>query len=58
MKIKPWRNGDITLSFTDVGKYALVAIFNEANISFNTIREIRILTKISEFTVRDRYHFF
>ena len=26
-------------------------IFNVANMSFNAIREIKILTKISEFTV-------
>ena len=30
---------------------AYVAIFNVANMSFNAIREIKILAKISEFTI-------
>ena len=33
--------------------HALVAIFNVANMSFNAIRENKILAKISEFTVMD-----
>ena len=31
--------------------HALVVIFNVANMSFNAIREEKILAKISEFTV-------
>ena len=31
--------------------HAYVAIFNVANMSFNAIHEIKILAKISEFTV-------
>ena len=33
--------------------HALVANFNVANMSFNAIRENKILAKISEFTVFD-----
>ena len=51
MKIKFSRNAQITLSFTDIGKSCDVAIFNAANMSFNAIRENKILAKISGFTV-------
>ena len=51
-KIKPSRNGEITLLFTDIGKSCPShEFFNFANMSFNAIRENKILTKISEFTV-------
>ena len=42
-------DGQITLSFTDVGKHVLVS----ANMSFNAICENKILAKISEFTRHD-----
>ena len=32
--------------------HALVAIFNAANMSFNAIRENKILAKVSKFTVK------
>ena len=54
VKEKSSRNGEITLSFfIKVIKvnHALVAKFNVANMSFNVIREDKILAKISEFTV-------
>ena len=58
VKIKPSRNGEITLSFTDIGKsylscenHALVVNFNVANMSFNAIRVYKIIAKIFEFTV-------
>ena len=51
VKIKPSRIGDITLSFTDIGKACHVCDFYIANVSFNVIRENQILAKISEFTV-------
>ena len=51
VKIKLSRNGEITLLFTDEGKYPLVVNFNVANISFSAICENKILAKISEFTV-------
>ena len=50
-KIKPSRSGDITLSFTDIGKSCFVCDFYVANVSFNDIRENKILAKISEVTV-------
>ena len=49
--IKPSRIGDITLSFADIRKYCPVRDFNVPNVSFNAIRENKILAKISEFTV-------
>ena len=51
MKIKPSRFGDITLSFTGIGKSCPVRNFYVANVSFNAIRENKILAKISEFTI-------
>ena len=51
VKIKPPRIGDITLSFTDIGKSCRARDFYIANVSFNAIRENKILAKISEFTV-------
>ena len=53
VKIKPSRFGDITLSFTDIGKSCPVRDFYVANVSFNIIRENKILAKISEFTVNE-----
>ena len=50
-KINRSRNGKTTLSFIDVGKSCLNGIFNVANMSFNAIRENKILSKIFEFTV-------
>ena len=43
MKIKSLRNGEITLSMTDIGR--------KINMSFNAIRENKVLAKISGFTV-------
>ena len=51
VKIKPSRIGDITLSFTDIGKSCTVHVFYVANVSLNAIRENKILRKISEFTM-------
>ena len=51
VKIKLSRFCDIILSFTDIGNHALFTIFYVANVSFNAIRENKILAKISEFTV-------
>ena len=44
------RNAEITLLLIYV-YYALVANFSVANMSFNAIRENKILAKISGFTV-------
>ena len=52
-EIKPSGNGEITLSFTDVGKSCPNHEFVTLQICFNPIRENKILAKISEFTV---YH--
>ena len=51
MKINPSRNGEITLSFTDVGKSWTSSDSNVTNKSFNAIRENKKISKISEFTV-------
>ena len=51
VKIKLTRIGDIILTFTVRVNHALFAIFYVANVSFNAIRENKILGKISEFTV-------
>ena len=52
VKIKSSRNGEITLSFTDVGKSCPSRdLFNVANMSFNANRSNKILAKISEFTI-------
>ena len=53
VKIKPSRNGKITLSFIDIGKSCLsrARIFHVTNMSFNAIRENKILVEISESTV-------
>ena len=48
VKIESSGNGGITLSLTDIGKSCP---FNVVNTSFKAIRENKILTKISEFTV-------
>ena len=56
VKIKPSRIGDITLSFTDIGKSCPVRDFYVANGSFSAIRENKILAKISEFNVLEYYH--
>ena len=50
VKVKSTRNGGTTLSFTDKVDHAKVSIFNVANMSFNAIREKKILAKSSEFT--------
>ena len=51
VKIKPSRIGNITRSFTDIGKSCTVRdFFYVASVSFNSICENKILTKISEFT--------
>ena len=51
MKIKHSRNGKITMSFIDIGKSTLVLIFHFTNMSFNAIRENKILANISKPTV-------
>ena len=52
VKIKPSRNGQITLSFIEIGKSCLSReIFNITNMSFNAIPENKIIAKISESTV-------
>ena len=50
VKIKPSRNGKITLSFIDIGKSR---IFHITNMSFNDVRKNKILAKIFESTVCD-----
>ena len=50
MKIKSSRNEEITLSFTDIARSCPSRTFL-ASLSFNAIRENKILAKISEFTV-------
>ena len=46
MKTKPPGNGEISLSFTGLGKsYALVADFNVANMSFKVISENKLPRK-------------
>ena len=52
VKIKFSRNGEITLSLTDISKPCPKSqYFYTANMSFNAIRENKILAKISEFAV-------
>ena len=51
VKIKPSRNGKITLSFIDIGKSCLSREFFTSLMSFNAIRKNKILAKISESTV-------
>ena len=53
MKIKSSRNGELTLSFTDICKSCLSRDFLRRNMSFNAIRENKILAKICEFTEMD-----
>ena len=51
-KIKPSRNSKITLLFTDIGKSCLSWEFWASKICLlNALRENKILTKKSEFTV-------
>ena len=50
-KIRSLRNAEITLSFTDEGKLCQSRDFYVAYMSFKAIRENKILTKISKFTV-------
>ena len=48
VKIKSSRNGEITLSISDIGKSNIIAkFFDIAILSFNAIRENKILAKIS-----------
>ena len=52
VKIKPSRNDEITLSFSDVGKSCRGREFCKWQICLLTAtRENKILAKISEFTV-------
>ena len=54
MKIKPSKDGEITLSFTDIHVVKSCPsreIFIVANILLNAIRENKILAKIFGFTV-------
>ena len=51
VKIKSSRNAEITLSFTNIGKSWPSRIYIVTNMSFNAIRENKILAKISGFTV-------
>ena len=55
MKIKPSRNDDITLSFTDVVNHALIANFERGKYVFNAIREYKILAKISGIAIFSAY---
>ena len=50
-KIKSSRNGEIILPFTDIGESCPSRDFLTSQMSFNAIRENRILAKISEFIV-------
>ena len=52
-KIIPFRNGEITLSFTDVGKSCLSRIFYHGKYIFKCYSRNRIIAKISEFTESD-----
>ena len=55
VKIKPWRNGKITLSFIDTGKSCLNReIFHITYVSFNAICENKVIAKTSKYTV-DKY---
>ena len=50
-KFRDPRNGEITLSFTDIGKSCSSQNFNVANMSFNVIREKIFSRKCTVFTV-------
>ena len=50
---KSSRNGRFILSFTDEGKSCHSREFYVANMSFNAIRDNKILAKVSEFTVSE-----
>ena len=51
-KLKPLQNGEITLSFTEVGKsYPCHEFIMWQNMSFNSIPENKILANLSEFIV-------
>ena len=54
-KVKPSRNGKNTLSITGVN-HALVANFNMAHMSFNAIRENRVLAKVLRTAQRPIYN--
>ena len=56
-KIKPSRNGKITLSFFDIRKYCLSREFFTSLMSFYALRENKILAKISESLTRIYEHF-
>ena len=57
VEIKPSRNDKITLSFIDIGKSCLSRnFFHITNLSFNAIRENKILAKISESTAHRCLH--
>ena len=52
VKIEPSKNGEITKSFTDVGKSCPShKFFNVTNMSFDAFRENKIHAKIFEFIV-------
>ena len=51
VKMKFSRNAEITLSFADLGKSSPNREFLTSQICLNTIRENKILAKISGFTV-------
>ena len=51
MKIKSSRNGGIILMFTDIGEKCSIREFQTSQICFSAIRENKMLTEISEFTV-------
>ena len=54
---KSSRIGEITLSFTDIGKSRPSRVFKVANMCFNAIHENKVLAKISEFTVFGPAHY-
>ena len=51
VKIKSSRNAEITLSFTNIGKSCPSGDLSVTNMSFNAIRENKVIAKISGFTV-------
>ena len=51
-KIKPSRNSENSLTFTDVRKSCQSQILTMANMSFNAIRKNKFHSKVSKFTVK------
>ena len=52
VKTKPWRNGEITMSFTDIGKSCLTCEFLSSQLCLLMLfAKIKVSRKTSEFTV-------